>query len=148
VAYLDLLKVGESVTLRNIERTREYTGKVVRINGSVDQSSQTITAFIQVSSPELKAGMYLEAELDARQAEDTYELSRKLLLDGDQVFVVRDTVLATQSVEPVYFKERTVVVRGLEDGTELLAQTLPGAYPGMSVQVVEQPKSLGQTNGN
>ncbi len=148
VAYLDLLKVGESVTLRNIERTREYNGKVVRINGSVDQSSQTITAFIQVSSPELKAGMYLEAELDARQAEDTYELSRKLLLDGDQVFVVRDTVLATQSVEPVYFKERTVVVRGLEDGTELLAQTLPGAYPGMSVQVVEQPKSLGQTNGN
>jgi hypothetical protein len=92
--------------------------------------------------------MYLEAELDARQAEDTYELSRKLLLDGDQVFVVRDTVLATQSVEPVYFKERTVVVRGLKDGTELLAQTLPGAYPGMSVQVVEQPKSLGQTNGN
>ena len=148
VAYLDLLKVGESVILRNIERTKEYQGKVVRINGRVDQGTQTITAFIQVSAVGLKDGMYLEAELDARQAEDTYELSRKLLLDGDQVFVVNDTILEMQRVEPVYFKERSVVVRGLEDGTEILAQTIPGAYPGMTVSVVEQPRALGQSNGN
>ena len=47
--------------LTNLEKTKTYTGKVVRVNGKVDQTSQTITAFIEVQDGNLKEGQYLEA---------------------------------------------------------------------------------------
>ena len=136
VKYLDLLRVGKPVELSNITHSATFTGKVVRVDGRVDRSTQTITVYIEVRSLKLKEGMYLEAQIAGQEEENTFELSRKLLVNETQVFTVQDTVLRLKNVEPVYFKENSVVVRGLEDGTRLLAQPVPGAYPGMLVQVV------------
>ena len=87
-------------------------------------------------------GMFLEAELDARQVDGTYELSRKLFMEGDQVYVVRDSSLHAISVDPVYFSERSVVVRGIPDGEHILAQPIPGAYPGMTVsEIISEPST-------
>ncbi|MBT8182065.1 MAG: HlyD family efflux transporter periplasmic adaptor subunit, partial [Eudoraea sp.] len=64
-SYSDLLKLNEKVELVNLERTKTYNGIVARINGNVDLATQTIKAFIEVSDPDLKEGMYLEANLNA-----------------------------------------------------------------------------------
>ncbi len=137
VAYMDLLRVGRSVELHNLEKTKKWTGKVARVNGKVDQASQTIGVFIQVSGKDLKEGMYLEADLEAKQIADTYELDRRLLLDNNQVFVVKDTLLDVTAVSPVHFKENSVVVQGLADGTQILAKPVPGAYAGMRIKVIQ-----------
>lgn len=52
--YAELLKIGESVALTNLGKTQNYTGIVSRINGRVDQATQTITAFIEVKDHCLK----------------------------------------------------------------------------------------------
>lgn len=149
VEYMDILKVGRPVVLRNIRHTKEYQGRVARINGLVDQATQTITVFIDVSGSDLKEGLYLEAELEAQEVTETYELSRKLLMEGDQVYVVNDTTLALTKVDPVHFREESVVVKGLENGTTLLAQNIPGAFPGMTVEVVgNQSSASGDTSAN
>ena len=38
-------------------------------------------------------------------------------------------------VNPVYFTDKTVVIKGLEDGTSVLSRAVPGAYPGMKVSL-------------
>ena len=43
--YASLLKIGESVQLNNIENTEKYTGKISRINGSVNTATQTIAVY-------------------------------------------------------------------------------------------------------
>ena len=63
--YSDLLQIGKSVNLRNIEKTKTWTGKVVRLNSKVDQKTQTINVYIQVKGLGLKEGMYMEADLIA-----------------------------------------------------------------------------------
>jgi len=98
------------------------------------KNTQTIQAFIQVSGRGLREGMYLEALLDAKNEKNTFEMSRKLLVDNKKVFQLVDSTLVLTEVEPVHFSEKTVVVRGLEDGTEILERTLPGAYDGMRVE--------------
>ena len=108
--YSDLLKVNEEVQLVNLDRTKTYTGKVARINGSIDQASQTIKAFIDVSDEDLKEGMYLEANLNAKQETDAIEIDRSLLLENNQIFVVRDSLLDVIDVKPVYFSDKQVVV--------------------------------------
>lgn len=135
--YSNLLQVGKSVELHDVEQTGKWTGKVIRVNGKVDAASQTIKVFIEVAGKNLKEGMFLEADLEAKQVENTFEIDRKLLLDENHVYVVKDTLLGIAAVEPVFFKEASVVVKGLTDGEQILSKPVPGAYEGMRVKVIE-----------
>lgn len=133
--YSDLLKVGELVELNDLDKTKTYSGKVTRINGRVDQTSQTIKAFIEVADETLREGMYLEANLQAKEEENAIEIDRNLLLENDKIFVVRDSILDLIDVRPVYFSDKRVVLKDIPDGTNIMAKPLVGAYTGMAVQV-------------
>ncbi len=135
-SYADLLQVGKKVDLHDVEGTKNWSGKVARVNPRVDQTTQTIQVFISVSGKGLREGMYMEADLKAKEEKNTYEISRKLLVDNNKLFVLNDSLLDIKTVVPVYFKENTVVVKGLENGTEILAKAIPGAYVGMRVKKI------------
>ncbi|SHI69707.1 efflux RND transporter periplasmic adaptor subunit [Pseudozobellia thermophila] len=136
--YSDLLKIGEKVELVNLDRTRSYEGKVSRVNASVDQASQTIKAFIEVKDEGLREGMYLEANLNAKEEQDAIEIDRGLLLENDKIFVVRDSVLDQIDVKPVYFSDKTVVLKDVPDGTTIVSKPVVGAYAGMLVKILEE----------
>ncbi|MEM8846918.1 MAG: HlyD family efflux transporter periplasmic adaptor subunit [Bacteroidota bacterium] len=133
--YGDFLKVGKEVTLSNLNRTKEYVGKVTRVNGRVDQNSQTITVFIEVSGEDLKEGQYLEANLEAKEENNAIEIDRSLLLENNQIFVVRDSILDLISVNPVYFTDKRVVLKDVPNDEVIVSKALTGAYAGMLVKV-------------
>jgi len=135
--FADLLKKGNTVKLHNLEKTKAYTGKVIRINGKVDVTSQTIKTYIQVAHKDLREGTYLEAYLSARSENNAIEVSRKLLVDNRQMYIVRDSILDLIDVDPVYFSAESAVVKGLENGTKILSKPTPGAYDGMQVKIFE-----------
>jgi multidrug efflux pump subunit AcrA (membrane-fusion protein) len=142
--YSDLLNVGEVVELKSIDRNKSYQGKVTRINGRVDLASQTITAFIEVKDPDLREGMYLEAHLKAKEETDAIEVNRSLLLETDQIFVVRDSVLDLVPVKPVYFSDSKVVLKDVPDGLTILSKPVMGAYSGMLVKVFDGQETNNQ----
>lgn len=137
VSYLDQLSVGKTVQLHNLEHTKSWTGRVARINGTVNTTSQMVLVFVEVGGADLREGMFLEATLDAQAQQNAFEIDRKLLQEGNKVFLVQDSVLTLTAVEPVFFKEKSVVVRGLKDGEVILAKPLPGAFNGMRVKVAQ-----------
>ena len=137
-AYSDLLKVGETVELVTLDRTKTYMGVVSRINGSVDQATQTIKAFIEVSNSDLKEGMYLEASLNAKEETDAIEIDRNLLLENDKIFVVRDTILDLIDVKPVYFSDKKVVLKEVPEGITIITKPVVGAYAGMLVKQYQE----------
>lgn len=132
--YASFLKVGETVTLKSLDGINTYKGSVSRVNGSVDVTTQTITAFIEVKHPDLKEGIYLEAALDAKEEPNAIEINRNLLSEQNTIFVLRDSVLEAVPVKPVYFSDTKVVIKGLEDGTIFIAKPVPAAYSGMLVK--------------
>lgn len=132
--YASLLRVGEKVVLNNIENTETFSGNISRVNGSIDATTQTISAFIEVKNESLKEGMYLEANLNAREEKDAIEINRNLFLDTEQIFVVRDSVLDIIDVKPVYFLDSKVVLKNVPNGTVILSKPVPGAYAGMLVK--------------
>jgi membrane fusion protein (multidrug efflux system) len=144
--FSDLLKVGEQVKLANLNKTKTYTGKVARINGSVDQATQTIKAFIDVKDSNLREGMYLEASLNAREETDAIEIDRNLLLDNDKIFVVRDSLLDVIDVKPVYFSDKKVVLKEVPDETMILTRPMIGAYSGMLVNVYQGIENKDEPN--
>jgi len=133
-SYSHLLKVGEEVQLANLDKTKTYKGTVSRVNGSVNPTTQTITAYIDVKDDNLKEGIYLEANLNAKQEENAVEINRNLLLEDHQIFVVKDSILDVIDVKPVYFSETAVILKDVPNGTIILNKPVPGAYVGMLVK--------------
>ncbi len=132
--YANLLEVGKEVKLNTLDKTKSYSGFVSRVNGSIDAATQTITAFIEVKHSDLKEGMYLEANLDAKTEPNAIEIPRSLLLESNEIFVIRDSILDLIPVKPVHFSETTVVLKEVENGTIILKRQVPGAYAGMLVK--------------
>lgn len=136
--FSDLLQIGESVNLKTLEGNHTYEGHVTRINGKIDQATQTIKVYVEVKADGLKEGMYLEAQLEARDEPNAIKISRKLLNNNSEIFILKDSVLDILKVRPVYFSPNDVVIKDVPDDTQILARPLPGAYAGMLVKARQE----------
>jgi multidrug efflux pump subunit AcrA (membrane-fusion protein) len=136
--FRDLIQIGKNVEVFNLEQTKSWTGKVIRINGKVDKSTQTIQAFIEVKGKDLKEGQYLEVVLEAKTEENAYEVSRKLLVENSKLYIVKDSVLDLVEITPVFEHKNSVVIKDLLNGTQLLSKPIPGAHIGMLVKVFNE----------
>ncbi|WP_196888839.1 efflux RND transporter periplasmic adaptor subunit [Aureivirga sp. CE67] len=136
-SFASFLKVGNKVKLQNLEQTETWTGEVARINGKIDQNSQTVTAFIEVSGKDLREGMYLEAALKGKEELDAYVVDRSLIVDKNKVFILDGDVLKLKQIQPIFYNKETVVVKGLDNNSKVISKPIPNAIEGMKVM----PKS-------
>ena len=136
--FADVLQVGKTVALQNLEKTKTWSGKVSRINGKIDQNSQTVQLFIEVKGKNLREGMYLGANVPVKTAVDAIEVNRKLLIENKFVYVVKDSVLDLVKINTVHFNENTVVVKGLKNDMQLVSKPITGAYAGMPVKIFSE----------
>jgi len=134
-SYADKLTKGKTVELSNLEKTNSWTGKVTRINGRVDQRTQTLNIYIEVKGEHLHEGMYLEASVPTRDEDNAYKISRKLLVDNKAVFIVNNSILELTEVDIVHFGEDTAIIKGLDNATLILSKPIPGAFEGMAVKI-------------
>ena len=133
-SFANILKAGETVSLTNLDKTETYTGKISRVNGSIDATTQTITTFIEVKDTNLKEGMFLEANLNAKSIDNAIEIDRNLLTDNQEIFIVKDSLLAVMPAKPIHFSDTKVVLKEVPNGTIILKRPVPGAYAGMLVK--------------
>lgn len=142
--FMDILRVGEAVLLTDLAGNKEWQGIVRRVNGRLDQTTQTVKVFIGVRGADLIEGMYMEANIAARAEKDALEIPRSLLQNENQLFAVEDGKLVILEVNPVYFTDKTAVVKGLKDGTKILSRAIPGAYNGMLVKISQASTPIEQ----
>lgn len=140
-SYKDYLAIGKKVTLHNLSRTASWTGKIARINATINPSTQGIVTYVEVSGKGLKDGMFVEAEITGKAITDGFEIARKLLIDNATVYTVEDQKLKSLPVDVAFFKSKTAIITGLPDGTILLNNAVPGAYDGMLVEIVNETNS-------
>jgi len=137
-SILSSLKVGEKVVVRDPENNQnQWNGSIIRINGKVDITTQTVKIFIELHGKDLKEGMYLEAIMNGSPIDGSIEIARSLLVDETKVYIVQDGILQLVKVEPVFFNQKTVVIKGLQDGQVIISKIVPGSYSGMEVKIYE-----------
>ena len=140
-SFADVLQRGKKVTLNNLEKTKTWNGKVTRINGKIDQATQTVQVFIEVRGKDVREGMYLEANVPVKTATNAIEIDRKLLVNNTALYVVKNNQLDMVTVNPIHFNEKTVVVKGLKDGEILVRKPVAGAYVGLPVTIFSETKN-------
>lgn len=131
------LSIGKSVRINDPNnRNQHWTGKVIRINGKVDATTQTVKVFIELKGENLREGNYLEAVIEGDDIENAFEIDRKLLIEGKNIYTVQDKKLKLLPVEIVHKNRQTVLIKGLSNGTEIVSKIVPGAFEGMMVEVI------------
>lgn len=144
-SFVDVLQIGKIVTLQNLEKTKTWTGKVSRINGRIDQASQTVQVFIQVKGKDLREGMYLEANVPVKTTTNAIEINRKLLVKNKFLYVVnKNNTLDLVEISPVHFNENSVIIKGLNNGTQLVSKPITGAYVGMPIKIFSEQNNTKQ----
>lgn len=146
LSQLDFLQPGGEVKLYSEDIEGAWTGKVRRIGDQIDPGTQTVNVFIGVSGKELREGMYLRGEADARMMNNVVEIDRDLLIDEGEVYVIKnDTLLSLVPVDVRKFNRETVIVSGLPNGAKLLISDVAGAYDGMRIKLKGSPTTNAAT---
>ncbi|MBN1782447.1 efflux RND transporter periplasmic adaptor subunit [bacterium] len=124
------LRTGQPVKMTSEDMPGEFRGTIQRINSVLDRASMTVKVYIHSRDQRLRDGMYMSATAQGSAIPDVVRLKRDLLV-GNQVYVVRDSVLTLHPVTVVSEKGEYVLVRGLTDGMQLLFEVWPEARPGI-----------------
>lgn len=138
VSELKYVQMGSSVKLQADGITNEWEGRISRIDNQVDAGTQTVKVFVGLAGNELKEGLYMKGMLQGADIKDAVKLPRALLIDQKEVYVLQDSILKLQPVEVVKITEDEAIIRGLEDGTEILKEIVPGLFNGIKVNVRER----------
>jgi len=140
--HLARLSEGDAVSLVDESGVQVASGRVARISGNVDPTTQSASVFCEVSEAPgqpLRDGRFLSGVVFGDELEGVMALNEALLEgDGSQVYVVRDGKLDLADVEVVHRDADVVLVRGLEPGTKVLAEPISGAYVGLLVDLVQR----------
>ena len=80
--------------------------------------------------------MYCEVDIPMKSEDNSYSISRSLLIDNDKIFYVKDDLtLDLITVQKIFFDKKNVIVKGIPDGINILSKQISGAYPGMQVKI-------------
>ncbi len=145
------VKKGEKIELRSVDFDGAVEGVVSRVNTAIDENTQTVKVYISAEDPRLRDGMYLTAELEV-PVENAVVLPRSLLGSGSTVYALDDSVIVEIPVETVALDGARAVVRGVPDGTRIVAEPVEGMYGGMELDpagvTVTEEEGDGGSTGN
>jgi hypothetical protein len=93
--------------------------------------------FVEFKSKKLKDGMYSEVNIPLGNIDDSFSLSRSLLINDSFIYYIKDNMtIGIFNVNPIFYDDETVIVKGLKNGMNILKTYIPGVYDGMKVKIV------------
>lgn len=132
---IEFVKIGDKVQLGSNDIEGTWIGTIIRINEKLDATSQSLMLYIQVQGNTLREGMFLNASIKAKPITNAIEIPRKLLFEGNKLYVLQnDSLLKLTEVNVVRFNKDKAVVIGVPENTTLLGQAVPGSYDNMVVK--------------
>lgn len=134
VDLLKDIKRGNKVEIFDDFTNQAITGKITRINSSVNSSTQTITAFASVNNDSfLKDGMYFKTKTYLKSFQDAYLIDKKYLNPDNQLVLVIDSKIKFATPKILGSQGNMVIIGNIKEGTEVVTQLLPSAFSGMLV---------------
>ncbi len=131
------VKIGDRVKVLDETRTRERTGKVVRIGQFVDPGTQSASVFVSITNnPEnpVYAGMYMIAVFAEKIISEAMEIPRQAVFNNDEIFLVIDGALKKQKINIIKIKKNTLIFNGIDEGLEIVVEPLINVVEGTKVE--------------
>jgi multidrug efflux pump subunit AcrA (membrane-fusion protein) len=142
------LRIGQKVKLISEVIPGEFSGTIQRINPVIDRSTMTVKIYIHIRDSRLTDGMYLTARVQANPIRQTMSVQKDLLVGDNQLFTVEDSVLVLKSIEIITEEGDQLFIRGLEEGTLILAEVWTEARDGARIPKPSSPPDPSAQSGD
>jgi RND family efflux transporter MFP subunit len=147
-AEIPRVKVGQDVQFK-VEGFpgRDFSGKVARINPTVEMGSRSMMVYISVNNSDhaLSGGMFAKGAITTQKTAVKPVMPLAALRkdkDADVVYKIEDGKVVSQPVKLGLRNEEEGIVEvteGLADGASLVIGKLEGVKPGVKVRVAGTP---------
>lgn len=129
-------KVGAKVDLQLLDGSKSFRGSINRINGKINQSTQSVSVIVEVVDSSLKDGQYLKAQLKGDDLNNVFKIDSSLLLENSKIYVVEEGMLELRAIQVLNYQGDFAIIDGLENGNLILNERVANAYPGMPVKTL------------
>jgi multidrug efflux pump subunit AcrA (membrane-fusion protein) len=114
------IQPGLRVDVKNENQTESYRAEVVRVNPSLEPSSQQVLIYLGVTGENLREGMYLEGEIESNIRRELARIPKSALLRTGGVLVNNEGVLEETPVQIVNLERSHLWVEGLKNGDKIV----------------------------
>ena len=117
----------------------KWRGELLRTEGQVDQSSQSVFFVANVNAVEgdkfLSSGLFLNAKISGKKLKDVYALPRKALYGKNKIIIVgSDNKVSSREVVVIRTERNKVIVKnGIENGERIATTPILNVINGMEV---------------
>ncbi|HHI88602.1 MAG TPA: efflux RND transporter periplasmic adaptor subunit, partial [Hellea balneolensis] len=124
-------------------RTFHWTGHIVRTSGSIDQANRVLNLIVEIDNPyearngqpPLMNGLFVNAEIPGVRLDNVVEIPRSALRNENEVVTVdADNRMHIRRIELVQADRKKALIRGLDDGTDIITSALDAVVEGMQVE--------------
>ncbi len=114
-------------------------GKVARIAGFVDQSTQSINIYVNYYPSESQAffiGEFIDVKFSDNKKIEGIKIPREALLDDNQVFIIKNNTLSLKSVVIERSLEDYFIISGITNGEIIVSESLADVPEGTKVNAI------------
>ncbi len=121
-----------------------WNGRVVRTEGTIDQSSRMVNVVVEVADPfalsngrpPLVPGMFTDVKIQGKKLTGVFRVPRYVVHNNDEIWVEREGKLHIEKVEIIRMDVKYAYIgSGLEDGDVIITSPLDTVTDKMSVRV-------------
>lgn len=127
------LKIGDTLSFRNLDQAQRFSASLVRINEKIDPANQLVKVYFELIDERLKAGMYLEGDYRSATYANAVRIPATALVENTHAFIVEDNKAKLVPVEVLQANTNQAVVRGLSSGDKLIVDKHNRAFAGSEI---------------
>ncbi|MEM9617766.1 MAG: efflux RND transporter periplasmic adaptor subunit [Pseudomonadota bacterium] len=135
---------------------RIWRGRIAHTDSGYDRQTRVLFAYAEVDDPygagadngaPLAAGLFVTAEIQGREIDNSVVVPRAALRGNDQVFVARDddTLEIRKVAVASSDRNRAILIGGVEPGERVITSPVRGAADGIELAVAGSPASESTT---
>lgn len=140
VEQLPYLKIGDSIQFKELNSTKTYPAKLIRINGKIDPATQMVKVFFALKHKDLKAGQYLEGKYQTAIHKNAMRIPATALVDNESVFLVKDGKAVLHEPEIIEANTNQAIIRDIPSGGKLIIDKKNKAFAGSAVIEMKEEK--------
>lgn len=149
VKDIEWIEKGGPAYLSTESGASNWIGRVTRISDFVNENTQSIDVYIEIKNREypVYAGQYLKAVIPGKQVPDGMLIPREALFNGNEVFLLQDTLLKVKEVRIHKINQESVVINGIAEGEDIVVEALVNAYNNMKAYKLENQEDKVDVEG-
>jgi len=137
---IKFIKTGQTVKIISANDGEEFKGKITRISDFVDPQTQSVSVFVDISAKkgsQVYQGEYMSVIFSDILLKNAFEVPRDAVFNQNEVFIVKNGKLKKKMVNVLKMNEESIIINGLDEGTDIVIEALINAVDNMDVEILK-----------